>query len=69
MAARACARSLGVAQQRAPRVDEAGNLRWFAGYPVERRVLGFGFVRAYTVQLRFFVRPAYYYVLMVPRTP
>ena len=52
-----------------PRVDAAGNLRWFAGYPVERRVLGFGFVRAYTVQQIFSYAPAYYYVFMVPRTP
>jgi hypothetical protein len=52
-----------------PRVDAQHNLRWFAGYPVERRVLGFAWMRAYQVQEIFAYAPAYYYVLLVPRAP
>lgn len=52
-----------------PRVDAQHNLRWFAGYPVERRVLGFAFMRDYQVQHIFAYAPAYYYVLLVPRAP
>jgi hypothetical protein len=50
-----------------PRMDEARNLRWFAGYPVERRVLSFAFMRDYQVQEIFAYTPSYFYVLMVPR--
>jgi hypothetical protein len=49
-----------------PRVDELGRLRWFAGYPVERRVLGFAFVRAFRVQHVIAYAPSYYYVVLVP---
>jgi arabinofuranosyltransferase len=52
-----------------PRVDSEHNLRWFAGYPVERRVLGFSWMRNYRVQEIFAYAPAYYYVLLVPRAP
>jgi hypothetical protein len=52
-----------------PRVDAQHNLRWFAGYPVERRVLGFVWMRDYQVQHIFAYAPAYYYVLLVPRAP
>ncbi|MDB4986552.1 MAG: hypothetical protein JWN04_1730 [Myxococcaceae bacterium] len=50
-----------------PRVDSAGNLRWFAGYPVERRVLGAPFMRDYEVQHVFAYAPEYFYVLLAPR--
>jgi len=50
-----------------PRVDAARNLRWFAGYPVERRVLSFALMRDYEVQEIFEYTPVYFYVLMVPR--
>lgn len=50
-----------------PLVDEQRRLRWFAGHPVERRVLSFAFMRAYRVQRVFAYAPSYYYVSLVPR--
>lgn len=51
-----------------PRVDAAGRVRWFAGYPVERRVLGFGFVqRNYEVRDVFEYADDYFYLSLVPR--
>jgi hypothetical protein len=49
-----------------PRVDEQDRLRWFAGYPVERRVLAFAFVRAFRVREVLAYGPSYYYVVLVP---
>jgi arabinofuranosyltransferase len=51
-----------------PRVDKAGRLRWFAGYPVERHVLAMPWVQAgYRVQASIAYQPAYFYVVLVPR--
>src|SRR5690606_23346679 len=51
-----------------PRVDAARRVRWFAGYPIERRVLGFSFVQhAYEVGDVFEYADNYYYLLLVPR--
>jgi hypothetical protein len=47
-----------------PRVDELGRLRWFAGYPVERRVLGFAFARDLRVHDVIAYAPSYYYVVL-----
>jgi hypothetical protein len=51
-----------------PRVDESGRLRWFAGHPVERRVLALPWVQAsYRVQRIHEYAPNYFYVLLAPR--
>lgn len=51
-----------------PRMDAAGRLRWFAGYPVERRVLSMPWVRAgYRVKTSIEYQPDYFYVVLVPR--
>jgi hypothetical protein len=51
-----------------PHVDEAGHLRWFRGFPVERRVLGMEWVlRDYRVRDVIAYAPDYHYVLLVPR--
>ena len=51
-----------------PKVDAEGYLRWFAGYPVERRVLALPWVRAgYRVQHVLEYAPDYHYVLLTPR--
>jgi hypothetical protein len=51
-----------------PRVDEAGRLRWFAGYPVERRVLAMPWVQlGYRVKTSIEYQPDYFYVVLVPR--
>jgi hypothetical protein len=53
-----------------PRVDEAGRLRWFAGYPVERRVLAMPWVWwGYRVKTSMEYQPGYFYVVLVPREP
>jgi hypothetical protein len=49
-----------------PRVDAQGRLRWFAGYPVERRILSFEFVRAFRVREVLEYGPSYFYVVLVP---
>ncbi|MDB4974337.1 MAG: hypothetical protein JWN48_2678 [Myxococcaceae bacterium] len=50
-----------------PSVDAARQLRWFAGYPVERRVLAMPFMRTYEVRHVFAYAPHYDYVLLTPR--
>ncbi|MFT3921079.1 MAG: hypothetical protein QM778_00960 [Myxococcales bacterium] len=51
-----------------PRLDEQGRVRWFQGFPVERRVLSMPWVAAnYRVSERFAYQPAYHYVLLTPR--
>jgi hypothetical protein len=51
-----------------PRIDDRGHIRWFAGYPVERRVLTFPFVlRRYTVEQVLEYAHDYYYVVLVLR--
>lgn len=51
-----------------PRIDPQGRLRWFAGYPVERRVLTFPFVlRRYRVQQVLEYADDYYYVVLTAR--
>lgn len=48
-----------------PRVDAAGHLRWFAGYPVERRLLGLAWVRADFAATEIHeYAPDYFYVLL-----
>ncbi|HEX5661418.1 MAG TPA: hypothetical protein VFX59_29715 [Polyangiales bacterium] len=47
-----------------PRMDEQGRLRWFAGYPVERRALSFA--RSLRVHEVFAYGPAYFYVVLEP---
>lgn len=50
-----------------PRVDDAGFLRWFAGYPVERNVLGMPWVlRRYRVTNVIEYDRDYFYVLLAP---
>ena len=51
----------------APRVDRERRLRWFAGYPVERRVLSTALMRDFRVQHVFAYAPRYFYVLLSPR--
>jgi hypothetical protein len=52
----------------APRVDADGRVRWFAGYPVEQRVLAFPWVqRDYQVHGVFRYAEHYFYVLLVRR--
>jgi hypothetical protein len=50
-----------------PRVDDERRLRWFAGYPVERRVLATVPVRDFRVEHVFPYAPHYFYVLLSPR--
>jgi arabinofuranosyltransferase len=51
-----------------PKIDGARRVRWFAGYPIERRVLGFAFVQAgYEVQQVYEYADDYFYVLLTPR--
>ncbi len=50
-----------------PRVDDQERLRWFAGYPVERRVLGFAFARGFRVREVIEYAPSYFYVVLSPR--
>jgi hypothetical protein len=51
-----------------PAVDADGRVRWFAGYPVEQRVLGFPWVqRDYQVHGVFRYADRYFYVLLVRR--
>ncbi len=51
-----------------PRVDERGHVRWFAGYPIERRVLSLPFVqRDYAATHVLAYAPSYFYVLLAPR--
>jgi len=50
------------------RSDALGRVRWFQGFPVERRVLGMPWVAAnYRVFTAFPYQPAYHYVLLTPR--
>lgn len=52
-----------------PSVDAEGRLRWFAGYPVERRVLAFPWVqRDFRVRGVFRYDASYFYVLLTRRT-
>jgi hypothetical protein len=52
----------------APRVDGQGRVRWFQGFPVERRVLSMPWVVAeYRVLQVFSYQPAYHYVLLTQR--
>ena len=51
-----------------PRIDQAGRVRWFAGYPIERRVLAFPSVQAgYRVRQVVEYADDYFYLLLVPR--
>lgn len=51
-----------------PRIDGLGRVRWFAGYPVERRVLALPFIqREYAAIEVFEYAPRYFYVLLAPR--
>jgi hypothetical protein len=52
-----------------PRLDAERRLRWFAGYPVERRVLAFPFVREFRVRDVLAYAPAYFYVVLEPPVP
>lgn len=48
-----------------PAYDRERRLRWFAGYPVERRVLAMAFVqRAYRVERVIAYAPRYFYVVL-----
>jgi hypothetical protein len=49
----------------APRIDGEGHVRWFAGYPVERHVLGFSWVlREYRVREVIRYDRDYFYLLL-----
>jgi hypothetical protein len=51
-----------------PRVDAEGRLRWFAGYPVERRVLALGWVQSeFRVKRVVPYADRYFYVVLVRR--
>lgn len=51
-----------------PRVDESGRVRWFAGHPVERRVLAMSWVQdRFRVRHVYEYAPNYFYVLLAPR--
>jgi hypothetical protein len=50
-----------------PRIDAAGHVRWFRGFPVERRVLEMDWVlRGYQVRDVIAYARDYYYVLLAP---
>jgi hypothetical protein len=52
----------------APRVDQAGHVRWFAGYPVERHVLSQPWVlRDYRVTAVVPYADDYFYLVLAPR--
>jgi hypothetical protein len=51
-----------------PRVDDAGHVRWFAGYPVERHVLALPWVlRDYRVTELVPYADDYFYLVLAPR--
>ena len=51
-----------------PRIDAAGQVRWFAGYPVERRLLALPLIRdGYRARGVLGYAPDYYYVLLTPK--
>jgi hypothetical protein len=52
-----------------PRVDNAGQVRWYRGYPVERRVLGMRWVlTGYRVERVIQHTSDYFYLVLAPRS-
>jgi hypothetical protein len=52
-----------------PRVDQTGHVRWFRGYPVERRVLEMEWVlRGYRVDAVIAYAPDYHYLILRKRS-
>ncbi|HEY6876866.1 MAG TPA: hypothetical protein VI299_02560, partial [Polyangiales bacterium] len=60
-------RALVLHSRERPRMDVHGRLRWFAGYPVERRVLSFALARELRVRGVVEYAPSYFYVVLAPR--